>query len=156
MDDPEREAEIDDFDAQGLANVDRLEAAVKAAGIKLTFDNSDELRTEVRRLASEMRKRNRSDAAPVEPEIPSQTDRIQAPKPERPDYAKRLIEHVTRMTEAERIAAADRLEGEETEKIDKLVRATKEGGVRLSIDGSEQFKAEIKRIAGVIRTGNTG
>jgi len=92
MDDPEREAEIDDFDAQGLANVDRLEAAVKAAGIKLTFDNSDELRTEVRRLASEMRKRNRSDAAPVEPEIPSQTDRIQAPKPERPDYAKRLME----------------------------------------------------------------
>ena len=50
--------QIDAFEAEGLANVDKLVAAVKAADIKPTFDESDNLRAEVRRLAAEMRKKN--------------------------------------------------------------------------------------------------
>jgi hypothetical protein len=65
MEDPEREAKIDDFEAQGLANVDRLEAAVKAAGVKLTFDNSDELRTDRRQFPVFVRMVHRYYSSPL-------------------------------------------------------------------------------------------
>jgi hypothetical protein len=57
------------------------------------------------------------------------------------------------MTPAERKAEADRFEREETERIEKLAWAVKESGIRISFDNSERMKAEIKRIAGVMRRG---
>jgi hypothetical protein len=81
MEDPEREAKIAAFEQTAIAKIDNLVKAMKDGGIKLDFDSSgEEAKAEVRRLAAEMRKGNKSVPSLVETEIASQGDPHKKPR----------------------------------------------------------------------------